>query len=207
MRCVPMMKGLFSNRSLMLGFLAAAFMAVPAQASAATAVDTSACSIGSLSQPFLSWNDSNYYELMSGETADNFSGSGWTLSGGAKIVSTTLYDGKKGDVLDLPSGSNAVSPTICVDTNLPIARTMVRDVKGSEGVFVYLSYEGTATWTNPQNTGQVHGNGTAWSLSDNINLQSQNGSGWEILKLTFVPGGNRSEFQIYNLFVDPRMRY
>jgi hypothetical protein len=203
-----MTKGLFSYRYL--GMLVAAFMAVPAQAGAATTttVDTSACSTSQLTQPFLSWNDSNLYELMAGETADSFNGNGWTLSGGAKIVTTTLADGRTGGVLDLPSGSKAVSPTICVQSNYPIARTMVRDVKGSEGVFVYFSYKGTSTWTNPQNTGQVHSNkGTAWDLSDSINLQPNNGSGWQILKLTLVPGGTGSEFQIYNLYVDPRMAH
>ncbi len=203
-----MKKGLFSYRSLALGVLTAC-LAVPAQAMASastSAVDTSACAAGQFSQPFLSWDDGNQYELMPGETADSFTGAGWTLSGGAKIVTTTLANGRTGSVLDLPSGSKAVSPAICVQANYPIARSMVRDVKGSEGVFEYLSYEGTSTWTNPQNTGQLHSNrGSAWDLSDSINLQSQHETGWEILKLTFVPGGTTSDFQIYNLYVDPKM--
>ena len=204
-----MKKDLFSQRSLALGVLLTACLAMPAQATAATTantVDTSACAMGALSQPFLSWNDTNEYELMPGESADRFAGTGWTLSGGAQIITTQLADGTIGQVLNLPSGSKAVSPTICVQTNFPIARTMVRDVKGSEGVFVYLSYEGTNTWSNPQNTGQVHStSGTAWALSGAINLQSQNGTGWEPLKLTFVAGGNTSDFQLYNLYLDPKM--
>jgi hypothetical protein len=202
-----MKKDLF-RKPQVLGFLAAAFMAVPAQSMAATTtrVNTSGCALGQLSQPFLAWNDSNQYELMPGQAVNSFGGSGWTLTGGAKVVTTTLASGTTGSVLDLPSGSKAVSPAICVNTSLPIARTMVRDVKGSEGVGMYLSYDGTSTWSNPQNTGQVHSTlGTAWNLSGNINLQSQHGSGWEILKLTFVPGGTTSDFQIYNLYIDPKM--
>jgi hypothetical protein len=34
-----------------------------------------------------------------------FTGTGWTLSGGAKVVSATLADGTTGTVLDLPSGA------------------------------------------------------------------------------------------------------
>ncbi len=49
--------------------------------------------------------------------------------------------------------------------------TMVRDVVGSEGVFFYVGYEGTNTWTNPRNTGQVHGQQTAWTLSNPVNVQ------------------------------------
>ena len=206
-----MTKGLFSNRPLGLGILIAALMAVPAQAMAATAttsVDTSGCSNGQFVQPFLSWNDSNSYELMPGETAGSFNAAGWTLTGGAKIIRTTLADGTTGQVLDLPSGSKAVSPTICVQSNYPTARTIVRDVKGSEGVFMYISYEGTSTWSNPQNTGQVHSNkGTAWDASDPFNLQPDNAPGWKVLKLTLVPGGKTSDFQIYDLYVDPRMSH
>ena len=204
-----MMKDLFSFRSLTMATLIAgvAFAAAPAMASAATTtVDTSACAVGQLTQPFLSWNDSNEYELMPGEAAGDFSGAGWTLSGGASIVTTRLADGTYGEVLNLPSGSKAVSPTICVAANYPIARTMVRDVKGSEGVFVDVSYEGTPTWATPKNTGQVHSTaGAAWALSGSMNLQPSNMTGWQILKLTLVPGGTSSDSQIYNLYVDPKM--
>lgn len=206
-----MKKYLFSYLSLALGMLLAGLAALPAPAMAATTtatVDTSACTTGPLSQPFLSWNDTNEYELMPGEAADDFAGGGWTLTGGAKIVTTELADGTFGEVLDLPSGSKAVSPTICVKANYPIARTMVRDVKGSEGVYVDVSYEGTATWTTPKNTGQVHSTaGTAWALSGSMNLQPTSMSGWQVLKLTLIPGGKTSDFQIYNLYVDPKMAH
>jgi hypothetical protein len=139
---------LFSLRSLVLGGLVAAFAAAPAQA-AVSPVDTSICSNPVLSQPFVSAGDFNWYMLMPGETPGNFDGSGWTLSGGAKIVTTTIADGSTASVLDLPSGSRAVSPTICVTSAYPTARAMVRDVVGSEGIFFYVSYEGTSTWKTP----------------------------------------------------------
>jgi hypothetical protein len=143
---------------------------------------------------------------MPGETAGNFNGSGWTLSGGAKIVATTLANGATGSVLDLPSGSKAVSPTICVTSDYPRARTMVRDVAGSEGVYFNVSYEGTNTWNNPKNTGQVHGSGTAWTLSTPVNLQPYNTLGWQPMRITLIPGGKTSEFQLYDLYIDPRAR-
>jgi hypothetical protein len=204
-----MKKDLFSIRSLFLGMLIAGVAAVPSEAVAATStttVDTSACAPGLLGQPFLAWKDTNEYELMPGEAVDGFAGDGWTLSGGASIVTTKLADGSTGEVLNLPSGSKAVSPTICVQANYPLARTMVRDVKGSEGVFVDVSYAGTSTWETPKNTGQVHSTaGTAWALSGSMNLQPINMTGWQLLKLTLVPGGTTSDFQVYNLYVDPKM--
>src|SRR5690348_13236569 len=105
------MKCLFSRKalgSLALGMLITALAAIPAQAS----VNTSQCSEPALSQPFLYVGDSNWYTPLPGESYDKFAGTGWELSGGAKITTTTLSDGATGSVLDLPSGSKAVAPTI-----------------------------------------------------------------------------------------------
>jgi hypothetical protein len=82
---------------------------------------------------------------------------------------------------------------------------MVRDVVGSEGVFFYVSYMGTNTWNVPKNTGQVHGSGTAWTLSDPVNMQPNNLAGWQPVRITLIPGGKTSDFQVYNLDIDPRM--
>jgi hypothetical protein len=185
--------------------LFACFAASPALATT-TAVDASSCTTPTLSQPFLSVGDSNWYTLTPGESVDNFSGTGWTLSGGAQIETTTLADGTTGQVLNLPSGSEAVSPVTCVDDGYQTARTEVRDVVGSEGVFFYVSYQGTNTWTNPQNTGQVHGQQTSWTLSDPVNVQPSNTPGWQLVRFIFEPGGKTSDFQLYNFWVDPRMK-
>ena len=144
--------------------------------------------------------------MAPGESVDSFGGNGWTLSGGAKIETTHLAGGKSGSVLDLPSGSQAVSPVMCVDNGYQTARTEVRNVVGSEGVFFNVSYAGTNTWTSPQNSGQVHGQQTSWTLSDPVNVQPSNTSGWQLVRFTFVPGGKTSDFQIYNFWVDPRMK-
>jgi hypothetical protein len=202
------MKCLFSGRSLRrsvgLAAVIVGLTSTPALA-ATTSIDTSSCTAPVVSQPFLSANDSNWYTLLPGESAGNFSGSGWTLSGGAQVITTTLANGQVGQVLNLPSGSKAVSPTICVNSADPTARTLVRNVVGAEGVQFYVSYAGTNTWTNPQNTGQVHGQQNNWTTSDPVNIQPSNQSGWQLARFTFVPGGRTSDFQIYNFYVDPRM--
>jgi hypothetical protein len=197
---------LFSARSLALGGIIAVLAAGPANA-ATTTVDTSFCAMPVLTQPFLSAGDTNWYTLTPGETPGNFDGTGWTLSGGAKIVTTTLADGSTGSVLDLPSGSKAVSPTICVTSDYPTARAEVRDVVGSEGIFFYVSYEGTSTWNTPKNTGQMHGSGTAWTLATPVNLQPYNTLGWQPMRITLIPGGKTSNFELYNLYIDPHARY
>jgi len=182
------------------------FGAASAQAATSPAKETSQCTEPTLTQPFLYAGDSNYYVLAPGQSPGNFEETGWTLSGGASIKTTTLANGSTGYVLDLPSGSKAVSPSFCVTSLYPTARTLVRDLAGSQGVYLNVSYEGTTTWNKPKNTGQVHGSGTAWTLSTPVTLQPENVTGWQVLRLTLVPGGPKSDFQLYNLYIDPYKR-
>src|SRR5689334_253043 len=73
-----------------LGIAATAIAALPAAAVAESPTSTPASECGpqSFTQPFLSAGDQNSYTLMYGQSADTFDGSGWTLSGGASIVTT-----------------------------------------------------------------------------------------------------------------------
>ncbi len=171
-------------------------------------VDTSSCAEAAFSQPFRSFGDSGFYTLAPGQGVDDFAGVGWTLSDGASIETTTLDDGATGPVLTLPAGSSAVSPLMCVSSNYPTARAMIRDFARGGGVQFAVSYEGTKTWVAPQNTGNVHGtapgNSTAWSLSHPFNLQPYHTAGWQIVRFRFT-APKQGEFQLYNLFVDPHM--
>lgn len=169
-------------------------------------VDTSMCFNQMFSQPFLAWGDANEYALVAGQTPDSFNGAGWQLSGGASIVTATLADGTTTSVLDMPSGSVAVSPLTCVSSDYPTARAMERDVKGGEGVAFNVSYESTNSWEKPRNTGQIHGAHSSWTAVNPVNLQPQHEPGWEPMRIVLVAGGKTSEFQIYDLYVDPRMR-
>ena len=187
---------------------------VPAHPNPATAKppalapgDTSACSAPTLTQAFLCARDRNWYTLVPGQAPDSFTGAGWTLSGWARIVDAELEDGQTGPVLDLPSGARAVSPAICVTSHDPAARAMVRNVTGGQGVAFYISYAGRRTWAEPRKTGQFHGRHGTWTPSTRINLlPSHRTSGWQIARFVFVGGGKRSDFQVYDFYVDPRMK-
>jgi hypothetical protein len=187
-----------ARTSSALAVIAAALVLSPV----ARAADP-ACVPPTLTQPFLSFGDSGWYALVAGESYNSFDGAGWTLSGGATLRSVTVLGGVTGQVLDLPSGAKAVSPTMCVNSTYLTARTMVRNVVGAEGVFFYVSYQNTATWATPKNTGQVHGTGTSWTLATPVNMQPSTTAGWQVVRLTLIPGGKTSDFQIYNLYVDP----
>jgi hypothetical protein len=188
-----------------LGIMALAAGSAQAATTVTSPVDTSACTAGAMTQPFASAKDNHWYTLMPGESAGNFDGTGWTLTGGAQLITTTLADGSTGTVLDMPSGSTAVSPVMCVTSAYPTARTLVRNVTGGDGVHFRVAYEGTKTWAQPQETGQFHGNGhAAWTLSGNVNVHPANNvTGWQPVQFTLVAGGHDSEFQVYNFYVDP----
>ena len=204
-------------RRLGLGLAIAAAAAAPAQAkkastqTATTPVDTSMCTAPALTQPFVSWQDTNWYALAAGQTAGNFNGAGWLLTGGAKIVTTTLADGTKGSVLDLPAGSQAVSPTVCLTSDYPNARMMVSNISGSNGgkVGFSVSYAGTSSATSPVQTGTFKTSGNqgvsgGWELSDPVALEPSSIAGWQPMQITLTPSGPK-EFEVYNLYLDPRM--
>jgi hypothetical protein len=197
-----MKKGLFSLRSVgMTATLAAVTLGIgtaPALADNAAA-DTSGCKSPALSQPFASANDFNWYAYAPGESTDSFIGTGWSLSGGAKVVSTKLGDGADGSVLDLPSGSKAVSPVMCVSSDYSQVKAMVRTLAGGGGVGVYVAYEGTNTWNDPKHTGDLNGPGQGWGQSSQANLQPANHPGEQLVQITLEPRGENNELQVYDL--------
>ncbi len=207
-----MTKCLFNGRSFgvsgTLAVLIASLLASPAvakkAASTQSAVDTSACVNPPLSQPFLSANDANWYTLAPGQTPDNFNGDGWTLSGGAQIITTRLADGQTGSALNLPSRSQAVSPILCVTSDYPTARTMVYGTT-KKGITFSVAYAGTSSWGNAMQTGMIQASGTGWSLSDPFSLQPGTLPGWQLVQFT-ITGDKKYDTQISNLYVDPRMR-
>lgn len=178
-------------------------MASPINTSSMAWGDTSSCFDPVLTQPFLNVGDTNWYTLAPGETAGSFNGGGWTLTGGASIEAG---QNGAGSALNLPSGSQAISPPMCVASDYPTARTMVRNIVGAEGVQVFVAYAGTKTEITAQNTGQVHGQHTAWTLSNPFNIHPGNLPGWQLVRFTLVPGGTRSDFQVYDFYVDPHLR-
>ena len=180
--------------------LAVLFAAVAGgSAQAATPATTSACSQPSytFSQPFASLGDSNSYTLAPGQSVDSFDGYGWTLGGGAKLVSTTLADGSFGTVLYLPAGATAVSPSMCVNSQYPDARFNVRQSAVGPGVGVSVAY------TNSNAGGQsgVVNGGSTWSVSRDVQLHAGSLVGWQLAQYTFV--GQQGGAQIYNFYVDP----
>jgi hypothetical protein len=111
-----------------------AVLATAGTASAGVLVKTvSDCGVQPLSQPFARWLDQSRYTLVPGGSLEGGAG-GWTLSGGAKVVSgnESFKVGGAGDSasLRLPSGSSAVSAPICVGLEHPTVRFFAKKNSG-----------------------------------------------------------------------------
>ena len=102
----------------------AAVFAAPASAGILTA-SAGDCGDETLTQPFSQFGDRAYYKLVKGgafEAAD----AGWTLRGGARIVSGNepwkVGGAGHSRSLVLPAGSTAISPVACVGLAEPTLR-------------------------------------------------------------------------------------
>jgi hypothetical protein len=193
-----------------LGCAAALCSAAVALSPATALADATApagCEAEKFSQPFAAFNDFNYYKLVPGGEFNNSAAEGWLLSGGAQVVTATRPDGTSRGVLDLPSGSEAISPLITVTLQDRTARVWARDLKGG-GVKVSVSYLGTDSWVHPKDVGHIHGQGSSWTLATPFNVQPQTAGPEEgVRKVRFVidADGKNNETQLFALWVDPRM--
>lgn len=162
------------------------------------------CPSQTFSQPFLAWGDHSHYTLLAGETSGDFGGAGWTLSGGARIVTDHLRNGQLGHVLYLPAGSRAVSPAICVTSAYPKARTMVKDLAGSAGVHVFAAFQKNGKWGANLASGNVKGLHGAFSPSVRVSVHATSLKGATPTRYTLV-ASRSGRYEIYDFYVDPRM--
>lgn len=174
---------------------------------AAPAAMAESCPEPTLSQPFLSGGDTNWYVLVPGQDENGFNGAGWTLSEGASVAPGDPEDGQPASVLDMRSGAEAISPVICITSAYPRGRMMVRNAVGGDGVEFYVSYVNTPSWKHPQKTAKVHGKGTESTLSTPVNLKPANIEDGQLVRFIFVARGHDSDFQIYDFYVDPFCRH
>ena len=169
-------------------------------ATAPATASTSSCSSATMTQPFSSWGDYNFYALAPGQSPDNFDGDGWTLGNGARLVTTTVYGGASATVLKLPSDAWAVSPEMCVDETYQSARMMVRSAYGSPDVWSSVSYRQGWSWSSPDDMGQSDTTST-WDPSAVFNFSPPT-SGWQTARFTLRAGGYGGA-QIYDFYIDP----
>jgi hypothetical protein len=168
------------------------------------------CQAPVLSQPFSTFNDNRHYVLAPGGDFSDPSGAGWQFFGGAQIVQDTRPDGTTGGSLYMPSGSTAVSPVMCVDMTYPTARLWARTLAGDGDVNFSVSYAATKTELRPQSVGHVKGDRRGWKLSGDVHIKPElagKDEGWRRVAFVLTAGGRTGEFQLDNIYVDPRMSH
>lgn len=159
------------------------------------------------STPFTSYGDGASYFLAPGGSFESGTTTGWSLSGGAKIVSGNenlgVTSGSK--ALDLPVGATATSPAFCVDDSLPSFRFAAKLSSLDGGYAALVLYRDAAgKLTNAQFVSSADGtfwNGaTSWNpsaispLATKIPLLSQNATA--TVQLKFI-----GTMKAYGIFV------
>lgn len=165
------------------------------------------CSGETFSQPFTEFGDVNLYTLAPGGEFNSAS-EGWKLSGGASIVTTTRPNGKTGGTLNLPAGASATSPQMCVTREYPIAKVWTLAASTTKRIKVFVSYQGTRSETEPQIVGSLKRGTNTWMLSE-FRLDPKLAGKEEVphyVNFVFEAGAKTGETQLYDLYVDPRMR-
>lgn len=156
------------KKSLATALLAAgAVAAVPAAASAA-------CVEMPTSKAFSKVGDTADYSLAPGGNFEN-GAPGWTLAGGAKIVSGNetlgflkgpIVSGSK--ALSMPVGSTATSPEFCVDESHPYFRFMAKpasSMAGYKAVVIYRDSAGSVQTSQFTSSQEITWGEGSWSAS------------------------------------------
>lgn len=189
-----------------LGLAASPALAKKSAAVAAATETPATCEGQVFSQPFLAYGDSAFYTLVPGGEFKSAS-EGWTLSGGASVISATLPEGGTGGALNLPSGAKAESPPMCVTLAYPTAKAWVDGAKGSKGVNVFVSYAGTASAITPQEVVTIKAKHGTWTLGKFAVEPSLAGTEDAPREVRFIfEGGSKGATELYDVYVDPRMK-
>ena len=201
--------GLVTSLTLLAAFASTSpAMADEGITAATTAASQLECQDPVLSQPFSGLKDYRDYVLAPGGDFSDPDGAGWQLFGGARVVDVVTPDGTAGGSLYMPSGSTAVSPVMCVDTTYPTARLWAQKLGGDGDVQFSVAYAGTKTELKPKAVGHFRGDHRRWKLSGDIHIKPDlagKADGWRMVAFVLIAGGKNGEFQMDDLYVDPRM--
>ena len=163
-------------------------------------------------QVFAPWQDAAQY-LLAPNGSFEFGTTGWSLTGGAGVVSGNEPFYPTGmHSLSLPSGSSAMSPQVCLGTQQLYIRMFGKDLGGTDGglrVRVYwygllnqlLGYSDFAVFPNGGGwapTSQVQSSGGLLAPLPVVALVSSSSA-----RIQITPLGSGSHWQIDDLYIDP----
>jgi hypothetical protein len=166
--------------------------------------DTPATCDTSTSQPFARWGDTRNYVLVPGGSFES-GAPGWSLSGGAKVVSGNepFYVRSTSDrhSLYLPAGSSAATPPMCFGTGDWNARFFTVGSGTVRVKIVVKSLLGVLSVLD----GGAASSGSTWQPSPKVGLLLTNITGLlatDSISLRFVPA-NTTGIRIDDVYLDP----
>ena len=170
-----------------------------------TAATTQTCQDPVVVNPFTSFGDVRDYVLAPFGDFESATLDGWSFEGGAGIVADE--DGNRS--LDLPAGSAATSPAMCIDLNYPTVRFFVRNMLQDDAdLKVQVMYVDHAKAYQPHDVMKLKAK-RAYGLTKDIKIDPQRGgkdAGWRRVSFRFIAQKDKGDFHVDNLYVDPRLR-
>jgi hypothetical protein len=193
-----------------IGSLAALAMTVTPSAKAGLILTPPPSGCDTASKVFAPWGDNANYALVPGGSFESGTPV-WAMSGGAKVVAgnETFYVRSRTDSrsLYLPSGSSALSPTVCFGLGDWHSRFFVRNVGSAGGslkvdIVVRNLLGGLLSILDG---GTVSTSGT-WAPSSRVRLTITNLCsllGVRSIAFRFRASGSGAAFQVDDVYLDP----
>jgi hypothetical protein len=200
----------------------AALASAAAMTASAAAPSAHAASLGiscptPAAQTFARWGDPNYY-IPAPDGGFEYGGAGWTLAGGARVVTGNepwMVGGSGASPsLSLPAGSSATSPPMCIGLLSGGMRFFLQNTGATtSGLRVQVLYNGgagallggLASTLRISDQGVQYG-GKAWAPSDDVPM-----TGGLVPLLTqsvqfrFTPLSTGGNWRIDDVYLDPLM--
>jgi hypothetical protein len=208
--------------SAIVAALAAASVAVVPAADAKKHVNPNPCGY-TPSKVFSAWHDNRGYVLTPDGGFEN-GGAGWTLENGAAVGegNETFQAGGAADhqSLTLPAGSSATSPAVCVTKHTGIFRFFARNTVTPQAtpthgpkqalLNVEVLYTGKHGTPRSLRVGKLRA-GDTWAPTRKLGIVLGQAKGKGPLQkasvqLRFTPAGAPADWQIDDVYLDPRLR-
>jgi hypothetical protein len=164
------------------------------------------------SQVFGPWADAANY-ILAPNGSFEFGTTGWSLSGGAGVVSGNEPFYPTGShSLGLPSGSSATSPTVCLGTKQLYIRMFGKDLGGTDsGLRVRIYFYGLLNQLLGSSDFAVFPSGGDWAPTGQVKSSGGLLAPLPIVALVssssarvqVTPLGSGSRWQIDDLYIDP----
>jgi hypothetical protein len=187
-----------------MAMLAVALLAPSAQA----------CSYTGAQQVFSRWGDQHEY-VFAPEGGFESGGTGWSLKGGAKVVSGNesyyLHSASDSKSLSLPTGSVAVSPPICMAIETPTFRLLASN-KGNASSRLRIEAVYSLLGLIHTDVIETISAGAAWEptrpISTVLGLSTIVGTLIpSAIEIRFTPLDSIGNWRIDDLYVDPFCRH